>query len=113
MGTWSMQTSSSRPQVIDQVVQFVFGQVVGPPVLVLKIEDRPYLLERGSGAVVQVGPGDRNVGQLRCIQKARVVGRLLRPHIEGLLISRLVSAVAEGAAVRFRNSFAKFLHFPR
>src|SRR5450631_1587154 len=111
--TCSMQTSSSRPQVIDQVVQFIFSQIVGAAVLVLRIEDRPYLLERRSGPIVQVGPGDGNVYQLRRVQNARVVGRLLRPHIERLLIRPLVSAVAKGAAIRLRNSVAKFVHTAR
>jgi len=36
---------SSRPQVFDQVVEFVFGEIVGAAVLVFWIEDGPDLLE--------------------------------------------------------------------
>src|SRR6201998_369068 len=77
---------SSRPQVLDQVVELVFGQVVGPAMLVLRIEDCPYLFQRGRGSVMKIRRSDGDVGQLWCIEQTRVVGHFLGSHVEDVLI---------------------------
>ena len=98
---------SSRPQVFDQVVQFILGQVVGPAMLVLRVEDGPYLLERRGGTVMQVRSGNCDIDQLWRVEEARIVGWLSRPHVEAFLIGPFRSAVAISAAICFGYGVAE------
>ena len=68
----SYRLSSSRPQVFDQVVKFILGQVVGAAMLVFGVEDGPDFFERARRAVMQIRCGDRDVRQLRRVEQARV-----------------------------------------
>src|SRR6185437_6194246 len=93
----SSESLSSRPQVLNQVVKLVLGKIIRPPMPIFRIEDRPYLFQRRRRPVMQIRSRNGNVGQLRRVQHARVVRRLLRAHIKRLLISSIHPAVAEHA----------------
>src|ERR1035438_528198 len=82
----SSQTSSSRPQILNQVVEFIFGEVVGASVLVFRVVDRPYFFQRFRRAVVQVRRGEGNFSQRRRLQKASIVGGLARSYVEEFLV---------------------------
>src|SRR5579863_2294635 len=101
--------SSSRPQILNQIVQLIFGEVVGTAVLVFGIEDGPDLLEGCGRAVVQIGGGERDIGELGCIEQAGVVGWLLSSHVERFLACALRTTVAVRAAILERNWLAELV----
>src|ERR1017187_8115118 len=105
----SSQTSSSRPQILNQVVEFILGQVVGAAVLVFRVVDRPNLFQRSRGAVVQIRCGESNFSQRRRLEKVPIVGGLACSHVEELLVGALRAAVAVNAAVVFRNRLAELV----
>src|SRR5579863_10183735 len=91
---------SSRPQVLDEVVQLIFGQVVGTAVFVFGIEDGPDFFEGAGGAVMKVWRSEGDVDQLRRVEKAPIVSGLFSADVEGFLAGAFGAAVTKRASVR-------------